>query len=432
MNRFIEKYKNPVFNELILVAGFGVLSILIGQIQFYIPNVDGGVSDFREIALLIGVFYFRYWFSIPLISLITTLATPANGSYFSTFSMHLVALLAAFYFFQYLDKQKINRFLSGVYWFLFTLAYYTLFLIPIMALTSHFVGAIDDGGLIAKYFHIVSLVKFEITSTAAVTSLYFLNLKATLILKQQNLELKKAKEKAEEGEHLKTAFLQNISHEIRTPLNGIVGFSRLLQNEYEKVPPISNYTQTILSCSNQLLTIVHDIIDISQISTQQMEWLVSERKLSQLMQELDVALKTKSQEKKIVAHFTINGDSNTMISTDQYKLERALYHLIDNAIKYGQNKDISIQATATDHAIEFQIQDQGLGIADNNREIIFDNFRQIETGLTRNYGGNGLGLAIVKGFISFIGGEIQLFSKLGEGSRFVIKIPKSAPTSEPK
>ncbi len=432
MNRFIEKYKDPVFKEFLLVLSFGLLSVLLSQIQFYMPGVEGGASDFREIALLIGVFYFRYWLSIPCISLITALATPDNGFYLSTFSMHFVALLVAFYFFQSIEKHKINRFLSGLYLLLFTVIYYVLFLIPIMVLTSNFSGTIDEGNLIAKYFHVLSLVKFEITSTAAVTSLYYLNLKATLILKQQNLDLKKAKEKAEEGEQLKTAFLQNISHEIRTPLNGIVGFSRLLQSEYEKVPPISNYTQTILSCSNQLLTIVHDIIDISQISTQQMEWLVSERKLSQLMQELDVALKTKAQEKKIVAHFTINGDSNTIISTDQYKLERALYHLIDNAIKYGQNKDVSIQATVNNHFIEFQIQDQGLGIADNNREAIFDNFRQIETGTTRNYGGNGLGLAIAKGFIYFIDGEIQLFSKLGEGSRFVITIPKSAPPSEPK
>jgi signal transduction histidine kinase len=427
MNRFNELKQHAFFNELLLVLGFGVLSILIGQIQFFIPGVEGGVSDFREIALLIGVFYFRYWVSIPLVSLITALATPANGSFFSTFSMHALALIVAFSFFQYLDKQKINRFLNGLYWFLFTAVYYALLLIPLMVLTNHFAGIIKEGDLVAKYFHILGLVRFEMVSTAAITSLFLINLKANQILKRQNLVLQIAKDKAEGSERLKTAFLQNISHEIRTPLNGIMGFARLLQNESENTPPISIYTQSIVNCGNQLLSTVQDIIDISQITAQQMIFKVSEKKLELLMHELEKSFEPKTFEKKMVAHFQFDGDPNTEIISDQYKLERSLYHLIDNAIKYGQNKDVTIQAAVDDNRIIFQIIDQGIGISTEHQKVIFKNFQQLETGITRNFGGNGLGLSIVKGFISFIGGEIQLNSKEGEGSRFVVSIPKTVP-----
>lgn len=237
-------------------------------------------------------------------------------------------------------------------------------------------------------------------------------------------ELIKARNKAERSDKLKEAFLQNLSHEIRTPLNAIVGFSSLL-NETDDFPEsLKEYTSVILGSSNQLLSIVNDILTISRIQTGQEIVSISEVFINSLLDDLYMIYKSQAQQKNI--NFTINkenNDQNLFIMTDETKLVQILTNLLNNAFKYTHEGSITFGYTLKKDKIGFFITDTGIGIAPENHKIIFDRFRQADTSFTRSYGGTGLGLSISKSFTDLLHGNIWVESDLGKGATFHLLLP---------
>ncbi|MBN1789666.1 MAG: response regulator [Bacteroidales bacterium] len=237
-------------------------------------------------------------------------------------------------------------------------------------------------------------------------------------------ELINARNKAERSDKLKDAFLQNLSHEIRTPLNAIVGFSSLLEESSGLPDELKEYTSIILSSSNQLLSIVNDILTISRIQTGQEIITTSEVYVNSILDDMYLIFKSQASQNKIeYAVVKGNLDRDFHILIDETKLVQILTNLLNNAFKYTHEGSVTCGYTFKKDRIEFFVKDTGIGISPENQKIIFDRFRQADTSFNRNYGGTGLGLSISKSFAEMLGGQLWVESKQGEGSTFFLSLP---------
>lgn len=237
-------------------------------------------------------------------------------------------------------------------------------------------------------------------------------------------ELNAAKEKAEESDRLKTAFLQNMSHEVRTPLNSIVGFSELLSEPGQSLQKIKSFSKIISSNSNKLIGIVSDMIEISQIQSKQVRIVFSRFDVVPLLYKVSDPFREITQLKEV--DFYISQDipaEKAIIESDKGKVEKIFYHLIDNAVKFTHKGSIKAEMSIDNNNLLFSITDSGIGIAENQLKIIFDPFRQLETGLSRSYGGTGLGLTIVKAYVDALQGTISLTSEVNKGTTFKVSLP---------
>ncbi|MDA3893534.1 MAG: HAMP domain-containing sensor histidine kinase [Salinivirgaceae bacterium] len=420
MKKFI-KYK-PLGLEVLKIVGFGLLSLILSEMRFVVPGAVGGLSDMREIALIIGIFYFRHWTSVILLSLITSVGLHDGGSYLATFTMHAIGLFVIYFIYRFISRHINSRLYLLVLWIAVGCFYFYLLLIPIMGFLHYFLGLIEFSEYIPKYFELAKELRFEVIVTTAITSLYLLYLKTTERLEVKNKELSESIKKAEESEQLKTAFLQNLSHEIRTPLNGILGFSRLLRQLPCANEQAHNYTNHIMESGSQLLNIVNDVVDASHIDTGQTKLLFSKKPVISVFDDVLHALEPKGEDQIARIALNTNGYGNKIIESDPYKLVRINYHLIENALKFSKDK-IQVKCEIIDNTLKISVEDKGIGIDRVNNDEIFKKFRQIDRVLTRDYGGNGLGLALVKGFVRELKGTVSFSSVLGEGTIFFVEIP---------
>jgi signal transduction histidine kinase/CheY-like chemotaxis protein len=237
-------------------------------------------------------------------------------------------------------------------------------------------------------------------------------------------ELRIAKEYAEQSDHLKSAFLANMSHEIRTPMNGILGFADLLKTPFLTNEEQATFIRVIEQSGRRMLAIINDIIDISKIEAGQMEIQLQETNLNQLLNDLHVFFIPETAEKGLFLNISTElPDNACIVSTDSQKLTQVLTNLLKNAIKFTLHGGISCGYTIKNEMITFYVNDTGIGIEPNQKDLVFERFRQGSLSLTRNYEGSGLGLSISKAFIEMLGGEIWLESEPGKGSTFYFTIP---------
>lgn len=236
-------------------------------------------------------------------------------------------------------------------------------------------------------------------------------------------KLVSAKEKAEESDQLKSAFLANMSHEIRTPMNGIIGFSTMLCKPDIKPDKREFYVNTITESCDQLLRVVNDVLDIAKIETGTLN--ISEQVLSLnfFLKELYFLYKKQLDSSISIEWYSAFEENRDKIKTDSEKLNKILYHLIGNAVKFTHRGHIKFGCNKTEDEIEFYVEDTGIGIAPDMFDLIFERFRQVETTLSRKYGGTGIGLSICKGYVDILGGKIWMESTQGKGSNFYFTIP---------
>jgi signal transduction histidine kinase/DNA-binding response OmpR family regulator len=243
-------------------------------------------------------------------------------------------------------------------------------------------------------------------------------------LNQTNNELVVAKEKAEESDRLKTAFLHNISHEVRTPMNAIIGFSEFLVEPDLAPDKRKVFTDIIMQNCYQLLSVISDIISIATIEAGQVKITESEIDLNPTLKQLQEQFLQKAQ-KQNVAFILKNllPDDEANIITDDVKLVQILSKLLDNALKFTKQGYVNFGYKVKGDELEFFVKDTGIGIPREMYDEIFIRFNQVESTTAREFGGSGLGLPISKAYIELLGGKVWLSSELGKGSTFYFTVP---------
>lgn len=237
-------------------------------------------------------------------------------------------------------------------------------------------------------------------------------------------ELIKAKERAEESDRLKSAFLANISHEIRTPMNGIIGFSSLLKDRMASEKEQDSYINIIHQSSKQLLRIIEDIVQISKIESGQVEHQPVKFIPGALFKELESYYKIQAQVRNLSLYFVFDEVLQKQeVEADRYKLEQVLHALLSNAVKFTQKGEVEFRCYLQEQNLKIAVRDTGIGIETSHYEAIFEAFRQVEVAYNRRFGGTGLGLSIARSYTSAMRGKISLTSVPGRGSTFFLSIP---------
>jgi len=246
-------------------------------------------------------------------------------------------------------------------------------------------------------------------------------------------ELRSAKEKAEESNKLKTAFLTNMSHEVRTPMNGILGFMNLLKSPGLEYSKQQQYMEIIEKSANQLLLIITDIIEMSKIDAKQIHVNNIRFNVYKILSTLYTTFTHNLRDDENVS-IKLNvqpavKDCNCI--TDEVKLIQILTNLINNAIKFTRKGTIEIGCLLNNsNELEFSVKDTGIGVAKEYQELIFERFRQFDDTTTRQYGGLGLGLSISKAYVKLLGGKMWIDSETGKGATFSFTIPYKAKEKE--
>ncbi|HEY9169754.1 MAG TPA: PAS domain S-box protein [Lutibacter sp.] len=253
----------------------------------------------------------------------------------------------------------------------------------------------------------------------------FINISEDITERKRNMaELVRAKEKAEESDKLKTAFINNISHEIRTPLNGILGFGQFWADAKLSESERKKYFSVVKQSSNRLMQTVSDYMDIAMIVSGTLEVHKKEFQIKPLLVEIVEYAKLLCETKPIDIEVEIPSNSELQrLESDRELIIKIIKNLIDNAVKFTEEGKITIGYHLLEGDLEFFIQDTGRGIKQDKLQTVFEAFTQEDTAMTRGYEGSGLGLAIAKGFVTSLNGDIWVTSKEGKGSIFYFTIP---------
>ena len=246
------------------------------------------------------------------------------------------------------------------------------------------------------------------------------------ITKQKLVEqqLLKAKEHAEESDRLKSAFLANMSHEIRTPMNGILGFTELLREPKLSGKEQERYLGIIQKSCNRLLCIINDIVDISKIEAGQMGTTLSEVNVNEKIEDVYNFFLPQAEQKGIHFFYKCSLPSDqARIKSDKEKIFAILTNLVKNALKFTYEGFIEFGYEKKGSFLEFFVKDTGIGVSEDNKDVIFIRFRQGGKISSKTKEGSGLGLSISKAYVEMLGGKIWVESEEDQGSTFYFTIP---------
>ena len=230
----------------------------------------------------------------------------------------------------------------------------------------------------------------------------------------------------EQASQYKSDFLANMSQELRTPLNSLLILSKLLGDNADGNLSAEQvkFARTIESSGNDLLTLINDILDLSKIEAGHVEIQATQVSTERLASDLRKMFEPLAQQRGLELDIALADDAPRSIETDRQRLEQVLKNLLSNAIKFTERGSVTLSISSKDdEQIEFAVADTGIGIAPEQRDAIFDAFRQADGTISRKFGGTGLGLSISRELVRLLGGTIRVESEEGKGSTFIVDVP---------
>ncbi len=251
------------------------------------------------------------------------------------------------------------------------------------------------------------------------------------IVEERTKEMQIAKEKAEESDVLKSAFLANMSHEIRTPMNGILGFTQLLKEPDTTHDEQKEFIDIIEQSGIRMLDTINDIVNLSKIESGLITVNSNETDINEQIDFIYNFFRPEVESKGL--QFSVKNtlhSKDSIINTDSDKVYAILTNLVKNAIKFTNEGSIEIGYEKKGKFLEIYVKDTGLGISKNNKDVIFERFRQVNESLDRMHEGSGLGLSIAKSYVEMLGGKIWVESEERKGSIFYFTIPSLADSNK--
>jgi signal transduction histidine kinase len=237
-------------------------------------------------------------------------------------------------------------------------------------------------------------------------------------------ELQAAVYKAESADRLKSAFLATMSHELRTPLNSIIGFTGILLQKL--VGPLSEEQEKQLNMvqdsARHLLALINDVLDISKIEAGQVTLYTDKFDLADAIRISMEKVFPLAEKKGLLLSSVMVPERIEMVS-DRRRIEQVLINLLNNAVKFTEKGKVHLQCQIIDKNVMISVSDTGIGIKAENIPTLFQPFKQVDSGISRQYEGTGLGLSICKKLVELLEGEIWVESEPGKGSTFIFTLP---------
>lgn len=286
----------------------------------------------------------------------------------------------------------------------------------------------------AQLIKIACIASGIITIILVVSFFWITKLRREIVARQKiQEELKIARDEAESANHIKSIFLARMSHEIRTPLNAITGMAYLIKKTDVTITQ-QIYLDKITQVSRNMLTIINDILDFSRIEAEKIEIERISFNLDKVLKQVINIISFKIEEQGIDFSMDKDSDIPTYFWGDPTRIEQIILNVVNNAIKFTDKGSVSLSIRLMSkekdvYNIEFSVKDTGIGMINEQINQIFKPFDQGDSSINRRFGGSGLGLSIVKNLVDLMGGDIQVYSSLGEGSTFNIRLDLEADLS---
>ena len=333
---------------------------------------------------------------------------------------------------------------TGTFAFPRALIYIDAFLgIELLTVAGVLVSEVKKGGVKEYRYTAIGFAGFFVCGVAEIVILNFMPIMNEdipmliglafilgLAVVQQIDDMRRMREEGQRAMDLseaKTKFLASMSHEIRTPINAVLGMNEMILRE-NKDPVIDEYANSVKSSGQMLLMLVNDVLDFSKIEAGKMEISKAEYTFSELLRNIMPMLKERADEKNLKLQLMFSSEVPDGQIGDGFRIRQILINLINNAIKYTDEGAVTLmlggEYTGDDsYLLKMSVKDTGRGISEEDQKTLFEAFARADVKKNRSIEGTGLGLAIVKSIVDSMEGEIEVFSRYGEGSEFIVHLP---------
>ena len=293
--------------------------------------------------------------------------------------------------------------------------------------------------------HIFTVVAVMLIAFFLCCILYYFNQRQQTRLRKEreeerkisNRRLAEALQAAQVASNSKTMFLSNMSHDIRTPMNAVLGFTTLLAKDAENPEKVREYTKKIMASGQHLLSLINDILDVSKIESGKVVLNVEEFTLNDLVSSVDAIIRPMAEAREQKFQVEVTGIKHEFLLGDETRINQILINLLSNAVKYTQTggniwlRIIGLKQRSDQYErIRIEVQDNGYGMTKEYLGTIFDAFTRAENSTTNKVQGTGLGMAITKNIIELMGGTIDVYSEVNQGSLFRVELEFRIPEGQ--